>query len=384
MDDDDEDGIKPLWTYVIIPFIAGAVGYVTNVVALQMTFFPIQYCGLSLYRLPNEPWGLFGWQGIIPTKAKKMASICFDLFTEKLFNVQEVFRRLDPERFSAVMEQPLLLLMDQIVNETAERYIPTTWSTIPQDVKDDIVLSADAEGRTFLTQFMADMQDHVNDIVDIKAMTVRKCVEHKELIVQIFQEVGEKEFVFIRQSGFYFGFMFGLFQMVVYFFVDAGWVLPVAGFLVGWFTNFLALKVIFSPIEPRMVCGFKLQGLFLRRQPEVSEIFARIVMNEILHVPAIWEAVLHGPLSKNFYAMLRAHTLVFVDRMLAEGTPIIIATLGDDQYAQMKEDIAQRVCKTLPDIIDHSYVYTHEALDMENSVREKMTELSSKEFEGVL
>lgn len=45
------------------------------------------------------------------------------------------------------------------------------------------------------------------DVVDIKDMTVTACVANKHLIVKIFQECGDQEFVFIRRSGFYFGFM---------------------------------------------------------------------------------------------------------------------------------------------------------------------------------
>lgn len=56
------------WQYFIIPWIAGLVGYLTNVLALEMTFYPIEFWGIEIFRLKNEPWGLFGWQGIIPTK----------------------------------------------------------------------------------------------------------------------------------------------------------------------------------------------------------------------------------------------------------------------------------------------------------------------------
>jgi len=52
--------------------------------------------------------------------------------------------------------------------------------------------------------------------------------------------------------------------------------MPAAGFLVGYLTNFLALKMIFEPIFPVYVCGFKLQGLFLQRQAEVSKEFAKV------------------------------------------------------------------------------------------------------------
>lgn len=372
------------WEYFLIPWIAAFVGYITNVIALQMTFYPIEYYGYNFYRYKDEPWGLFGWQGIIPSKAEKMATISFELFTKKLFNMKEIFMRLNPTRFSEVMSDSLLLMMDSIINEVATQYMPTIWEKLPQAVKDDIIVLADQEGEAFLSDFMKDMQDHVDDVVDIKHMTVQACCQNKELIVKIFQECGDKEFIFIRRSGFYFGFLLGILQMLIWFVYDASWTLPAAGFLVGWATNYIALKVIFRPLQPRKFLCWTLQGIFIKRQKEVSAIFSRVVITEILHVKGIWEAIFTGPLSNNFFAMLRAHTLVFTEKMIAEIKPIAIASLGAEQFACMKEDIAQKVIDKLPSIIDRSYAYTQEALDMENTVREKMQQLSAEDFEGVL
>lgn len=372
------------WKYFMIPWIAGFVGYVTNVLALEMTFYPLEFWGIELFRIKNEPWGFFGWQGIIPTKAEKMASTCFDLFTQKLFSIEEIFSRLDPVRFSEVMEDSVLLLMDTVISQVAEEHMPSLWNKLPQEVKDDIIVTADTENAAFLAGFMKDMQEHVLDVVNIKHLAVTACVENKDLIVKVFQECGEKEFVFIRQSGFYFGFMFGVLQMGVWFFYDADWTLPVAGFVVGWFTNYLALKVIFRPLTPKKFLCWTIHGIFLQRQAEVSEVFARVIMTEILHVKAIWDAIFLGPLSANFNAMLRAHTLVFVEKLVAEIKPLAIAAMGAERFARMKEDIAQKVIENLPNIIDNSYEYTQEALNMEETVRIRMQKLTPEEFEGVL
>lgn len=236
------------------------------------------------------------------------------------------------------------------------------------------------------THIYIDMQEHVEDVVDVKEFTVRYCVENKHLLVKIFQECGENEFIFIRRSGMYFGFLFGIIQMCIWFVYPKSWILPIAGFFVGWFTNYIALKVIFRPLQPYSICcgTYQLQGIFLKRQKEVSQVFSRVVMTEILHIKAIWDAIFTGPLSSNFYAMLRAHTLIFTDKLLAEIQPLIVASLGANKYGMMKEDISKQVIKRIPTIIDHSYEYSSRVLDMENIVATKMSEISSAEFEGVL
>jgi len=38
--------IPALLPYLIIPFISGIVGWATNVLALKMTFYPLEYIGM--------------------------------------------------------------------------------------------------------------------------------------------------------------------------------------------------------------------------------------------------------------------------------------------------------------------------------------------------
>lgn len=52
------------WTYLSIPVSAAVIGYVTNYVGVKMLFYPLEWKGINIYRWPNQPFGLLGWQGI--------------------------------------------------------------------------------------------------------------------------------------------------------------------------------------------------------------------------------------------------------------------------------------------------------------------------------
>mmetsp|Transcript_24038 Transcript_24038/g.36656 ORF Transcript_24038/g.36656 Transcript_24038/m.36656 type:complete len:414 (-) Transcript_24038:113-1354(-) len=377
-------GDYPLWKYLIMPFMSGLVGYITNVLALEMTFRPIEYKGVNWWRMKEQPWGLFGWQGIIPTKVKKMATICVDLMTKELFDLKEIFGRLEPEKFYTSMEDGILVMIDEILNDVAEVYMTKTWSYMPESVKKEAVITAHRACPEFLTAFVLDMQNNIEEILDIQEMCVSACVKNKEIVNQIFQECGEKEFIFIRRSGFYFGFLFGCIQMGLWFAYSGAWLLPVCGFVVGWFTNFFALKVIFRPLKPKKIGPVIVQGLFLKRQKEVSETFARVICVELLDTEKMWEAILSGPRRKNFQLLLRAHSIVFTEKLIGGLRPLALAAMGSEQFAMMKEDIATKVIEKLPGIIGSSYDYTTEALDLEATIREEMQALSAERFEGVL
>ena len=87
-----------------MPFMSGIVGWLTNILAIEMTFYPIEYKGVEWYRIKDQPWGLFGWQGIIPTKVEKMANTLVTLMSTKLFKIEDVFKRLNPNKFYEAAE----------------------------------------------------------------------------------------------------------------------------------------------------------------------------------------------------------------------------------------------------------------------------------------
>ena len=61
--------------YMSIPAVAAFVGISTNWMGVKMLFYPIEYIGTEWFRPNNNcPYGLFGWQGVVPARTEKMAS----------------------------------------------------------------------------------------------------------------------------------------------------------------------------------------------------------------------------------------------------------------------------------------------------------------------
>ena len=161
------------------------------------------------------------------------------------------------------------------------------------------------------------MKANIRSVLDIHDMCMTTCIENKEKVNKLFLECGGKEFIFIKRSGFYFGFVFGCLQTILWLFYDGAWLLPVCGFVLGWLTNYLALKIIFRPVKPiKICCNYQVQGLFLKRQKEVSETFARVGCEELMNTETMWKYILNGPNRKNFQTLLRAHSIVFTEILI--------------------------------------------------------------------
>lgn len=70
-----------------------------------------------------------------------------------------------------------------------------------------------------------------------------------------------------------------------------------------------------------------MHGLFLKRQMEVSKLFAEIQAREVLHSQSMWESILNGPLSHNFESIVRQKCRNFIDSMV--GSQIVAVKVVD-------------------------------------------------------
>ena len=124
------------WLFLSMPLIAAVIGYVTKIAAVRMMFYPLEFIGIKPY---------LGWQGVIPRKAQKMASIAVDVITSKLITIEEIFIRLDPRQIAAEIEKPMLGAVEQITREVLSQHQPGLWEMLPNFVRDRLIKRVQAE-----------------------------------------------------------------------------------------------------------------------------------------------------------------------------------------------------------------------------------------------
>jgi uncharacterized membrane protein YheB (UPF0754 family) len=125
-----------------------------------------------------------------------------------------------------------------------------------------------------------------------------------------------------------------LLQTGLYEFYKGSWVLPVAGCIVGYFTNRMALKQLFEPAKPWRFCGYTAQGLFLKRQHEASIEFAHITRLVFSDQVELWGEVFQGVWQDRWRALLDEVTEQFVHKLIETSVQRRIAAvvlLGEER-----------------------------------------------------
>lgn len=366
-----------LWLYLSIPLMSGLIGYATKVIAIQMMFSPLEFKGIK---------PIFGWQGIVPRKAEKMATIAVELMTSKLINPEEIFARLDPKRIAKEIEIPLMAAAEDITREVAQEFQPGLWEGMPSFARNKLINSVKAKAPEIVENIMSEVQSDVTKYFDIKHMVVHNLLKDKRLLNEIFKKVGKQEFKFFSNAGFVFGFGIGVIQMLSWVVTQGKypWMLPAFGGFVGFFSDWVALQMMFRPLYPKKVMGMTLQGLFIKRQKEVAADYAALISKQILTSGNMMEELFSGTHSDKVITLVNRHVKEVIDTQAGIVRPLVVYAVGGEKYRNIKEQVAKRILQQLPTTMKFIESYAEDAMDIRNTLVERMQQLSPEEFEGML
>lgn len=369
--------------YISIPIVSVGFTYVHIWLALWMTFYPVKFWGL--WQLPGTNVGL-GWQGIIPFKAEKMARKAVQLMTTQLIKVEEVFARLEPQQVVYTLRPVIYHLMTSTVGEVANMLAPGVWDRLPKRVKDEVTASALEEAPVVVEKFMLEVRERIHEVLDLEEMVVRQLTADKNLLIEMFIQCGDKELEFIRNSGAWMGGLFGLVQLAVWLIYPLPLFLPLFGLVVGALTNWIALFIIFRPVEP-IRCGrcCTFQGLFLKRQAQVSAEYARVVSSKVLTPRILLENLVSSPIAaQRLTEMAARHVQHGVDQVTSGASKLVKLTMGGRQYKAVIDFMLRRMAEAIPTSLQFLEPYAQAAMDLEKTLREKMMSLPPAEFEALL
>jgi uncharacterized membrane protein YheB (UPF0754 family) len=343
---------KSTLALITVPIVTGVIGYVTNWTGVLMLFYPVHFKGwraqwlraasrllpYKLQQIPGVMIGGIGWQGIVPSRAAKMGSLAVDSGISKVGTPQDFFRELDP---SKIAEQIVVSTREDIretVDRIMEREQPRLWHDLPPQIKELVHRRVQQQLPAVVHELTGEIGDHIDQLVDVKLMVIKRF--DPELANRVFLDMGQQELTFIKNFGFVCGFVLGIPVAALTHFVTFWWLLPILGVAVGYITNWVALWMIYEPAEPRKVGPFHLQGLFIRRQHDVAEVYARIVADEILTVSEFGNELLTGPQSDRTRALIESAMRPAIDRATGPARGAVRVALGPAEYESIQRSFA--------------------------------------------
>ncbi|HET6286793.1 MAG TPA: DUF445 domain-containing protein, partial [Amycolatopsis sp.] len=349
---------------------------VTKRVAIEMMFKPLEFVGIKPF---------LGWQGVLPANAERMAATATEMLTSNLVDPKEIFARLDPAQVAKEIEQPLLRVVEDVTREVMEQYQPRLWEVLPNSAQQLLLKRVQAEAPRAITKIMGELAENIDDVLDLKHMVVTNLVRDKALLNRLIRDISRPEMRFIARSGIVFGFSLGCVQLLVWALTKSPIVLPLFGIAIGWFTDWIALKMIFLPRAPKRFFGlYTWQGVFQKRKDQVAADYGDMIAREIITIPNLLEAVLSGPKSDKLFTMITREVQRTIDAQASVVKPFVAMAVGSRRFQEMKQTAAAKAAARIPETIRHAESYAVNALDVRNTIVDRMRRLNPLEFEQLL
>ncbi|MBL7760703.1 MAG: DUF445 family protein [Sediminibacterium sp.] len=162
------------------------------------------------------------------------------------------------------------------------------------------------------------------------------------------------------------------------------YLIPLISAFIGWFTNWIAIKMLFHPREPKRILGIRFQGIFPKRQQQFAQKLGKMVSNELLSFQDI-EAKISNPANvQKLMPFVEEHIDHFLRVKLADQMPVISMFIGDKTINQLKAVFIAELTELFPVIMKNYMNNLQEELDLEKIVIEKVSGFSSDKLEEML
>ncbi|MFV0482634.1 MAG: DUF445 domain-containing protein [Bacteroidales bacterium] len=161
-------------------------------------------------------------------------------------------------------------------------------------------------------------------------------------------------------------------------------VIPVVGALIGYITNYIAVKMLFHPRKPINILGLKIQGIFVKRQQAIAQSIARMVDKELFSAQDVKDMIVDAENLDSFNVLLSEHIDNFVDDKLPASFPMLSLFLTGGTKTKIKGIFKEEIKNMLPDVGERLADQLGAKIDVERLVQERVENFSVDKLEDML
>lgn len=158
--------------------------------------------------------------------------------------------------------------------------------------------------------------------------------------------------------------------------------LPAIGGLIGWITNWLAVKMIFRPIRERRILGIRVQGLVGKRQKDLAKAIGKVVGTHLVeHKDVVkslnkldFTGILNGVLDRGLGPKIQE----------LRGLPLIGGFLTEERVRDIRNSIVQGVMAHKETVLDEVEKGLAKGLDVPALVEKKVGAFAVEKLEKII
>jgi uncharacterized membrane protein YheB (UPF0754 family) len=355
----------------MMPLVAGFIGWITKVIAIEMVFKPIEFKGV----------GPIGWQGQLPRRAAKFGSQAAEIILDNVIDARELVDRLDPKRIAVELDQIMLEAIDDLARDV----IGDRWDRLPDTAKAPVIARARARAPQLIANLLDSAKDNIDELFQLSYIVTSELIKDKALLNELVRGPMQPIMRFMKNFGLVFGVIVGFIQMVAFAFTENHLIIPLFGLAIGLVSDWIALQMIFEPKERKRYFGiFPWYGMAFQYRDHFVREYGVLAAEKIFTPKVLLGAILDGPLADRLFAMVHDEVEAAIDAELGVAERLVPATIGSARYNRLRQLVVTKAQARIPEAAERLEGYTAEAMDVENTLRQTLAGLSNEELENML
>lgn len=150
-----------MYKFILIPLVSALIGYITNVVAIKMLFWPRQPVNLLFFQL----------HGLLPKRRAELACSLGKLVEEQLLSLDDLFEKINTPQVRDKISKQIITVVKNRLGEIMPRIVPAKVTQVIADGLEKIICQ---EAENTIRKTFQSGQEYLNE--EIK---VSKIVEDK-------------------------------------------------------------------------------------------------------------------------------------------------------------------------------------------------------------
>jgi len=160
--------------------------------------------------------------------------------------------------------------------------------------------------------------------------------------------------------------------------------IPFISAFIGWFTNWIAIKMLFHPKEEKKILGLRIQGIFPKRQAQFAEKLGQLVARELISIKDISEKLNQPQTLQMAMPFIESHIDNFINVKLKEEIPLLAMFINEETMGGIRKGIITEIEELFPALLAQLTTRLEQEIQIEKIVIEKVKSFSSDKLEEIL
>lgn len=158
---------------------------------------------------------------------------------------------------------------------------------------------------------------------------------------------------------------------------------PLVGALIGWFTNYLAVKMLFRPLHPLKIpmLNYSIQGVIPKRHQELAFTIGQVVEKELICLEDLMGKVKDLDLKRELKNSL---AIIIEKRVREKFPPFLPSSLRFVLIDFLREAIFKEIDKFFDHLMDNLISNSREKISIDKIVEEKVLSFELIQLEKII